>query len=203
FEKEGIIYKQISLLEPQPIEEPAPKIEQTPQAQSQVDSIKTPIQISNPTPTPQSQTSLSSLPSIKPGEPISGRIAPAPQPPKPTPPELIIIGESSKPTVTPPKSALPPTFTPTQAPRIKMGDSKISQQTPDVNIPKPPQPVFMRMQFESIQEKPELKQEVQGTSEKKNIQVPPAPIVPTTTMQGKQIIDLTDFSVNNPPENKS
>ena len=61
----------------------------------------------------------------------------------------------------------------------------------------------MGMQFESIQEKPELKQEVQGTSEKKNIQVPPAPIVPTTTMQGKQIIDLTDFSVNNPPENKS
>ncbi|KKU10061.1 MAG: Extensin, partial [Parcubacteria group bacterium GW2011_GWF1_45_5] len=142
--KGDIIYKQLTRFEPQPIKEQAPQPKQAQQTQPRMDAVKTttPMPLVTPPAQPVQGQPSTSTPSIKPNEPIPGHVPSASQPPKPappsTPPELIVIGESPKPAAAPIKPTPPPTFVPTQSPRIKVGDSKISQQTPAVNIPKPP-----------------------------------------------------------------
>ena len=100
-EKEGIIYKQISRLEPRPIKPPEPEPGSPPTLQS-VDTLKTTA------PPPPLTT------------PLPG------QPPKPIPPELIVIGQTQSETMPVPKPVplAPAPYTPTQTPRIKLGDNQ-------------------------------------------------------------------------------
>lgn len=198
FEKEGIVWKQISLLEPQPLpqdEEISPEPVQT-DTQQQATIIANTVSMVDNKPAPQpAPTPI--IPSIKQSEPIA---APATQPPPPqaTPPELIVIGgspEKTEPIVPQKPPTPPPAFNPNPTPRIRVGDSKISQQAPAINVPQPPKPVFMGVQFEAVIPKPENQTEIKGTTEKKDIQVPAAPVIPKANIQGKEVIDLTTFTL--------
>jgi hypothetical protein len=196
--KAGIAYKQLTKLEPQPIEITEPEPESPMPA-----SVPTPVSVPAPTAALPKQKPQPAIPVAQtPTATAQTPPVPAPTPAPQKPPEPIVITRQTAPSPTPgPSVPLPkPSFVSSTVPRIKMGDTKISQQAPVTNLPKPPQPIFMGVKFESLPPKPEIKQEFVGTTEKKQIQVPAAPEVPKAVVQGKEVIDLTSFSVKNPED---
>ena len=167
----GVMYKQITKLEPKKVVEP-----EKPRAKPQ-----------------SAETVVFNVPPVS---PVSSQV------PQTSPQSnVIVIGETqAKPEPQPVKPAAPqPTPLPPQrAARIKVASGNLP---PGLAIqalePTPIRPEIKEVKFEIPQTIAEIASEIIATTPGKDFQVPKPPGVPKTTVQGKEVVDLTDFSVKN------
>ena len=162
----GVVYKQLTKLEP-----------------------KKDIEAGEPEPTPE-QAIVLNVPLVSPlsTRPIQTEISQ---------PEVIIVGDTRAREKTElPKPTLPAFIPPKEAARVKVSGGNLpSGLTPQAKEPTPIRPEIKEVKFEIPQTIAEITGEIIATAPGKDFQVPKPPEVPKTTVEGKEVVDLTDFSV--------
>lgn len=208
--KAGIAYKQITKLDPQITEKRTKQKEQkssvsVPKTQTEPTDLTKQEQIPQ---TKQTQATQTETPQSKPQQSkpattanqaliSTPEVSPMQQEQKS--PEVVVITEEETEVSNQAQTPLQ-TMTKTQSanletPRIKIGEKKIPASAPELKTQEVPKPKLEEIRFSAPPKKPEIISEITASTQKQEISIPAPPPVPKTKIEGKEVIDLSNFSV--------